>query len=126
MEHRWGRRQPTNLSVQFFAGPGTIGTGRLVNISATGAFMETSTPLRPLCIVNLGPLGLPVGESKRGSVAASVVRQNARGVGLEWCEPAAGSKNVDSRLTALGGGINDTDELPLRAECSFLPPALRS
>jgi hypothetical protein len=112
--------------VQFFAGPGTIGTGRLVNISSTGAFMETTTPLRPLCIVNLAPLGLPVGESKSGSMAASVVRQNSRGVGLEWCESAAGPKNVDNRLTALGGRISDVAELPLRAECAFLPPALRS
>lgn len=105
MEHRWGRRQPANLAVQFFAGPGTIGIGRLVNISSTGAFMETTVPLRPLCIVNLGPIGLVVGESKSGSIAASVVRQCARGVGLEWCEAVAAPKVVDSRLTALGGGI---------------------
>jgi len=112
--------------VQFFAGPGTIGTGRLVNMSSTGAFMETTVPLRPLCIVNLGPVGVAVGESKDRSVAASVIRQSARGVGLEWCEAAAGSKSVDSRLKALGGALDGTDELPLRAAFAFVPPAPRS
>jgi hypothetical protein len=126
MEHRWGRREKTNLEVQFFTGPGTIGIGRLVNMSSTGAFMETTVPLRTLCIVNLGPVGLPVGESRGGCMAASVVRQSARGVGLEWCEAGASSKSVDSRLKALGGGIHNKDELPMRVESAFLPRALRS
>jgi len=111
MEHRWGRRQATNLPVQFFAGPATIGIGRVVNISATGAFMETSLPLRPHCIVTLGPIGAPVGERTSNSVAASVVRQNALGVGLEWCESEPGSKNLENRLTALGSALHEAAPL---------------
>ena len=47
MEHRWGRRQPINLMVRFFAMSGMTGVGRLLNISSTGAYLATTETLRP-------------------------------------------------------------------------------
>jgi hypothetical protein len=114
MEHRWGRRQSTNLTVRFFATSGAIGVGRVLNISLTGAFMETTVHLRTLSLVYLESLAPPFGESKSRRMAASVVRQDAIGIGLEWCESAAETMTVDTRLTTLAGGITDTDQSPLR------------
>ncbi len=55
MEHRWGRRQPINLMVRFFAMSGITGAGRLLNISSTGALLATTATLRPLSLVYLEP-----------------------------------------------------------------------
>jgi hypothetical protein len=84
MEHRWGERRPIDLAVRFVVMQGTAGKGRIVNISSSGAFMETQTSLRLLSLLYLRPMESVVGENRR--VAATVVRYDARGVGLEWCE----------------------------------------
>jgi hypothetical protein len=42
MEHRWGGREATDVAVRFFAFPSQIGSGRVVNISVSGAFLETA------------------------------------------------------------------------------------
>jgi hypothetical protein len=89
MEHRWGRRYDTDVAVRFVALPGTIGTGRVTNISLTGAFMETSCKLRLLCVVYIEGLDSNKERDKRGAakrLAATVVRRCSAGVGLEWCD----------------------------------------
>jgi len=88
MEHRWGRRYDTNVEVRFVALPGTIGTGRVTNISLTGAFMETSAKLRLLSIVYIEGLDSSKERDKSSAakrLAATVVRRCSAGVGLEWC-----------------------------------------
>jgi hypothetical protein len=37
MEHRWGQRRSTNVTVRFRTMPSTSGMGRLVNISRRGS-----------------------------------------------------------------------------------------
>jgi PilZ domain len=81
MEHRWGERRPIDLAVRFVVLPGTVGTGHVINISSSGAFMETQIPLRLLSLLYLQPMNFAEDE-----IAATVVRRDARGVGLEWCE----------------------------------------
>ncbi len=114
MEHRWGRRQPTNLRVRFFGMSGMTGVGRLLNISSTGAYLATTAPLRRLSLVYLEPAAAPFWEIQSRRIAASVVRQDAIGVGLEWCEAAAETTNVVSRLSALAGGIAMEERSRLR------------
>jgi hypothetical protein len=100
MEHRWGRRQSTDVTVEFLPRSGEVGSGRVLNISSTGAYLQTavSLPLNSLVYLeSAAPLPV-VGNSRR--IAACVVRQDARGVGLEWCESVmrvADAINVRSR-----------------------------
>jgi hypothetical protein len=103
MDHRWGRRQPTDVAVRIIAKPGITGFGRVVNISLTGAYLETRAPLRLLSIVYL-ELAVPRSSpGARGPIAASVVRHDARGVGLEWLEVSAAAAKALMQLEILTG-----------------------
>jgi hypothetical protein len=84
MEHRWGRRQSTDLKVRFVSRT-KIGTGCLSNVCVTGAFMRTKAHLRLLSVLNLSIASRSRKANDKG-VAAFVVRQDSAGVGLEWCE----------------------------------------
>jgi hypothetical protein len=89
MEHRWGRRYDTDVAVRFVALPGTIGSGRVTNISMSGAFMETRSKLRLLMVLYIEGLTSATERGKPGNpkrLAATVVRRSSAGVGLEWCE----------------------------------------
>jgi len=92
MEHRWGRRYDTDVAVRFVALPGTIGSGRVTNISLSGAFMETRAKLRLLTVIYIEGLDSSADRVKPGipkRLAATVVRSCSAGVGLEWCESCA-------------------------------------
>jgi hypothetical protein len=84
MEHRWGRRQETNIHVYFYALPTISGSGRLLNVSCSGAWLETSASLRVCTLLYLESLDDRAPPGMRTS--ASVVRRTPRGVGIEWCE----------------------------------------
>jgi hypothetical protein len=104
MEHRWGRRQPTEVKVRV-ASTDKIGTGRILNISMTGAFMATRMPLRLLSVVYVAS-----SSSRRvrtSGMAAFVVRRDADGVGLEWCEALQDGLGVVARLALLAN--NDVE-----------------
>ena len=120
MEHRWGRRQSTDVRVRFVS-HARIGAGCLSNVSVTGAFMKTKVHLRLLSVVNLSSASHSR-KAKGNGVAAFVVRQDSAGVGLEWCE--AGQISIEARLALLAGSRNtcpgvsaDTvrGHMPLRA-----------
>jgi hypothetical protein len=84
MEHRWGRRLETDFEVWFVSLPTTRGCGRLLNVSCSGAWLETSVPLRLHSLLYLEYLDdLAPAEVQPW---ASVVRRTADGAGLEWCE----------------------------------------
>jgi hypothetical protein len=91
MEHRWGSRKVIDVPVRFIALPATIGTGRIVNVSMTGAFLETGMELRPMALLYVEMIHMPKDCGVRRRLSASVVRQNAMGVGIEWCESASKS-----------------------------------
>jgi hypothetical protein len=97
MEHRWGKRQSTDLKVRFVSRT-KIGTGCLSNVSVTGAFMKTKVHLRLLSVLHLS-VAARAGKAKAKGVAAFVVRQDSAGVGLEWCE--AGETSIEARMTLL-------------------------
>ena len=114
MEHHRGQRHSTDVSVQFFTRPATIGFGRVLNVSATGAFMETQFPLRVLSLLYLEPTELPA-DSTSGRIAATVVRCCASGVGLEWCEFGAEATRVYARLATGSNDLADEHQLQLPA-----------
>jgi len=89
MEHRWGRRKPCRASVSVSAGAGVIGTARVRDVSISGAFLETALPL-PL-FSQIAIAVLPDDATHTLEFMASVVRTEPEGVGIEWCEPVAGS-----------------------------------
>ena len=94
--------------VHLFAQLGSIGTGRVLNVSSTGAYLETRLPLRLHSLLYLEPASASL-TGNRMRIAASVVRRDALGVGLEWCEPATVTSNVNARVLILSGGVIDAD-----------------
>ena len=107
MDHRWGRRLPTDVAVQLIARSGARGTGRVINVSLTGAYLETQMPLRPLSLVYLESADKNLAAGTVERIAASVVRHDARGVGVEWCEPHTKAADVNTLLATLGGSPVD-------------------
>ena len=97
MEHRWGRRQSSDVRVRFVSQAGS-GTGCLSNVSVTGAFMKTKVHLRLLSVLNLSTASHSRKAQGKG-VAAFVVRRDSAGVGLEWCE--ARQTSIEARLALL-------------------------
>jgi hypothetical protein len=100
MDKRRGRRDNTDVAVRFVAVPATIGTGRVTNISLTGAFMETKCKLPLRCVIYIEGLDSGKERGKPGAakrLAAKVVRRCSAGVGLEWCAQQSYS-TLESRL----------------------------
>jgi hypothetical protein len=67
----------------------------------TGAYMETTVPLRKLSVLFLEPSVVPGANGRVRRIAASVVRHDERGVGLEWCDSGVERSPGYARLTAL-------------------------
>jgi hypothetical protein len=109
MEHQRGQRRSTNVAVRFFTRPATSGIGRVLNVSSTGAFLETQLPLRLLSLLYLEPAD----ESNCGHIAATVVRCSASGVGLEWYEFAAETSKAYAHLAAGSNEFADSHQLSL-------------
>ena len=89
MEHRWGQRMPCRAVVQL-ARTGVGASSRVRNVSLSGAFIETTVDLPLYSRLALSVMG---NESAKHPVeiAATVVRVEHDGVGVEWCETPAGS-----------------------------------
>jgi len=90
MEHRWGHRKPCRARVCVSAGAGVAGTARIRDVSISGAFLETSLPLPLFSQIAVAVLRGD-GSAHPIEFTAAVVRTAADGVGIEWCEPVAGS-----------------------------------
>jgi hypothetical protein len=127
MEQHRGQRHSTDVTVQFFTRPDTIGAGRVLNVSATGAFMETRLPLRPLALLYLEPTIQPPAGGIRERIAATVVRCTPTGVGLEWCEFAAEATRAYACLVTGSNDVADEHQLSLPAiPNAGLPPRRHS
>ena len=101
MDHRWGQRRATDFVVHVIATSGRTAAARMVNVSMTGAYLETSVLLRLNSLIHLAPY-LPdnfTGGSNR--VAANVVRHDARGVGLEFLVRLTKGVQIDLLLAML-------------------------
>ncbi|HET9474160.1 MAG TPA: PilZ domain-containing protein [Steroidobacteraceae bacterium] len=90
MEHRWGQRRNCLARVRVSAGSGVGGSARLRNVSLSGAFLETALPLPLFSQIAIAVVSAD-GSTDAVEFTASVVRADAGGVGIEWCEPVSGS-----------------------------------
>jgi hypothetical protein len=90
MEHRWGVRRPCRARVCVSAGAAIAGVGRLVNVSMSGALLETALPLPLFSQIAVAVLRAD-GCKHAVELMATVVRIANDGVGIEWCESAEGS-----------------------------------
>ena len=104
MEHRWGIRITTDFEVRLIALPSTVGFGRMVNVSLTGAFVRTTVILAPPSLVYVEPVCVPIAECPIGRIAACVVRCGVSGIGLEWCDFA--TEAVDRLMRAGRGEVS--------------------
>lgn len=92
MEHRWGQRVSTQLSVQLECGPHgecfTIVQGRLTNLSVSGAFIETDFQLPSLTGVQVAIEWISRRGAERHRIRGFVTRSNNLGIGIEWSQLA--------------------------------------
>jgi hypothetical protein len=86
MEHRWGERVRIELPVRITAQPFAVRTGRLLNLSVSGAYLEVDFPMRPLSRIQVVFDQLPRAKCEAPALAAYVARRYKDGVGIEWCE----------------------------------------
>ena len=80
MEHRWGKRIPTDIPVRLRCRMGTEFDGRIVNISGSGALIRVTCPLNLLLRIDIDLDG--------HSIPSFVSRVESNGVGVEWCVPS--------------------------------------
>jgi len=85
LDHRWGLRSLCKARVRLSTGTGITGTGRVRDISASGAFIETTARLSADAQVDLVILGNQ-SASHTVELAATVVRIDDDGLGVEWCK----------------------------------------
>jgi len=88
MEHRWGERLVVDIPVQVSVPPLLIGSGRIQNISISGAWISGQFDLPPLArafVVFELDLG---GMRESMPIACYVTRVRPEGIGVEWRELA--------------------------------------
>ncbi len=86
MEHRWGQRFAVDIGVRLGSRPYAVRTGRLTDLSMSGASIKIGMDLRVLTRVQVA-LVLPSRLSRATSViSAYVARRHRDGAGIEWCE----------------------------------------
>jgi hypothetical protein len=94
MEHRWGQRKTVDMSVHILHGGCRFATANLLNVSLSGAFIETELELIPLARLSL-EIDLP-NHTAAGTlrIGAFVVRRGGSGYGIEWYKAPA----MDARI----------------------------
>jgi hypothetical protein len=86
MEHRWGERVGVDIPVRITGHPFTVRTGRLSNLSVSGAFIQADVDVRPLSRI-LVAIELPQRpKNDAPMIPAFVARKLKDGIGIEWCE----------------------------------------
>lgn len=90
MEHRWGQRIDCRAHVRITAGENLSGTGRVRNVSTSGAFVESKFPMTEGSRVTLLVMGNE-SAARAVEIPAIVVRVERDGYAVEWCETPAGS-----------------------------------
>jgi PilZ domain len=87
MEHRLGTRYALDLDVYLRTWGATVSaTGRLKDLSVSGAFVATQLPCQPL--LHVAVQVIPRGHSRRSCIPVEglIVRVAADGIGVEWDE----------------------------------------
>lgn len=90
MEHRWGHRIAVDLPIRIAAADASLWkTGRLTNVSITGALIRSDSRFRLLSLVSVVIDSRTVNNSDSRRIAGYVARIDHHGIGLEWVERAA-------------------------------------
>lgn len=84
MEHRWGVRRTLNIGVKLYIRQSLPKFGRLLNASASGAYVAMSATPAIMSRVHVALGWDRLQRGGRHRVAAYVVRVDARGIGIEW------------------------------------------
>lgn len=114
MEHRWGERIVVDIPVQVSVPPLVIGTGRITNISISGAWISGRFDLPPLARAFV-VFDFSLGELREAlPIACFVARVRAQGMGVEWRELAP---QIVSDLMLLAAGTDHA-----RAQALATPP----
>ena len=91
MEHRWGRRIPCSASVHICAASGVTGSGRLRDVSTSGAFVESALDLPLFSQVTIAVQHAGGTAVDGPGTRANIVRHASEGFAVEWCEIQAGT-----------------------------------
>jgi hypothetical protein len=105
MEHRWGSRVPVDIAVT--SRPSTIGVGRILDLSMSGAWIRTRLSLSVLSRVIVMLDSIPGRIHEAASLGAYVTRTSREGFGLEWYEldpPCFGDLLHSNAFAASAGG----------------------
>jgi hypothetical protein len=86
MEHRWGSRIAVDIVVRISARPSTIGVGRILNLSLSGAWIRAHLNLSVLSRVMVVLDSTPARKHEAPSIGAYVTRTSRDGFGVEWYE----------------------------------------
>jgi hypothetical protein len=86
MEHRWGNRREISRPVQLATRGGLIARGRICNVSISGAFVVSPLPVTLFTYVEVQFTAMFNGKRSSTSVEGQIVRKDAAGFGIEWCE----------------------------------------
>ncbi len=107
MEHRWGERIVVDIPVQVSVPPLVIGTGRITNISISGAWISGRFDLPPLARAFV-VFDFSVGGVREAlPIACFVARVRPEGMGVEWRELAP---QIVSDLMLFATGTNHARE----------------
>jgi hypothetical protein len=110
MEHRWGERIVVDIPVQVSVPPLVVGTGRITNISISGAWVSGRFDLPPLARAFIVFDFLLGGVREPLPIACFVARVRTEGMGIEWRELAP---QIVSDLMLFAAGTNHARELGL-------------
>ncbi len=86
MEHRWGHRHEISRPVHLGTGSGIAARGRICNVSISGAFVVAPLPVSLFSYVEVQFTAMLNGKRTFTCVEGQVVRKDATGFGVEWCE----------------------------------------
>lgn len=88
MEHRWGARIAVDIPVQVSIPPLIVGTGRVLNVSISGAWISGKFALPPLSRAFVVFDLAIAGQRDQLPIACYVARVRPEGIGVEWRELA--------------------------------------
>jgi hypothetical protein len=118
MEHRWGNRHEISRPVQLGTRRGIVARGRICNVSMSGAFVVSPLSVRLFSYVQVQFTATLNGKRALTAVEAQVVRKDATGFGIEWCEFAP--QAIRALVVA---PFRLTDDQPQHPPSSFLQGA---
>jgi PilZ domain len=102
MEHRWGERIATDIPIRLTLARSTlIGLGRLINLSLSGALIDTSVELRVFSRIQVVLKPPQFSKTEPANIAAYVTRRHDGAFGVEWVEFAPPAVTEIVRMTTL-------------------------